>query len=546
MSRALRLSFLASLTATALIATAGCISGTSHDGDEIVDGGSDALEQAACVVTYEYTNQWYGGYIANVTIQNQTGAAIDGWTLTFTFPSTQSIQNMWSGVPTQSGSDVSVTNVDYNASVPNGGSASFGFVGTGATDKPTNFVLNGVACNEVGSGSTSSSSSGAGGSGGTGGTGGSGGVGGSGGAGGSGGTGGSGGSGGGSTDGYLHTSGSNIVDAQGHTVRITGINWFGMETSNFAPHGLWARSLGSMLDQIKSLGYNTIRLPYSNQLFKAGSTPNGIDGGQNPDLVGLDGLHLMDKVVAAAGARGLKIILDRHRPDANGQSELWYASSCDEACWINDWKMLAQRYKGNTTVIGADLHNEPHGAAQWASGNASNDWRMAAEKAGNAILSVNPDLLIIVEGVESVGGVGYWWGGNLRGAGANPVNLNVAGRLVYSAHDYPSTVASQPWFGASDYPNNLPAIWDDRWGYLVKNNVAPVLVGEFGTKYETDSDKKWMGKLATYLGQNGVSFTYWCINPNSGDTGGILMDDWQSVRQDKQSVINPILAPMLP
>ena len=35
--------------------------------------------------------------------------------------------------------------------------------------------------------------------------------------------------------------------------------------------------MSSMLDQIQSLGYNTIRVPFSNQLFDAGSTPNSVD-----------------------------------------------------------------------------------------------------------------------------------------------------------------------------------------------------------------------------------------------------------------------------
>src|SRR5829696_420260 len=87
--------------------------------------------------------------------------------------------------------------------------------------------------------------------------------------------------------GYWHTNGHRIEDSTNQPIRIAGINWFGLETSNFAPHGLWVRGYRSMLDQIKAEGYNTIRLPYSNQLFDAGSTPTGIDFAQNPDLAGL-------------------------------------------------------------------------------------------------------------------------------------------------------------------------------------------------------------------------------------------------------------------
>jgi endoglucanase len=346
--------------------------------------------------------------------------------------------------------------------------------------------------------------------------------------------------------GFLHTQGSKIVDDTGKTVRITGINWFGFETSNHAPHGLWSRSMGALLDVIKNLGYNTIRLPYANDLFDAGSTPNGIDFGQNPDLQGKNGLQIMDILVDGAKARGLKILLDRHRPDSNGQSPLWYTAGTSEQRWLDDWKMLAQHYKGNDTIIGADLHNEPHAPATWGTGDASTDWRLAAQKAGNAILSVNPDWLIIVEGVDQAEGANYWWGGNLKGAAKAPVQLSATDKLVYSTHDYPSSVYGQPWFSDPNYPNNLPSVWDDRWGYLVKNNVAPVLIGEFGTKLQTASDKQWLSALASYIQQNGHSFTYWCLNPNSGDTGGILQDDWNTINQDKQQVIAPLLAPALP
>lgn len=346
--------------------------------------------------------------------------------------------------------------------------------------------------------------------------------------------------------GYLHTEGAKVVDASGKPVRLTGLSWFGMETSNYAPHGLWSRSMASVLDQVKSLGYNSLRIPFSNAIFDAANVPNGIDFAKNPDLVGQSALQILDKLVAGAKARGLKIILDRHRPDASAQSELWYTSSCSEAKWIDDWKALAKRYAGDPTVIGADLHNEPHGSATWGDGSASTDWRLAAERGGDAILSVEPDWLIIVEGVEKIGSDSYWWGGNLKNAGASPVRLSVANRLVYSIHDYPSSVFAQTWFSDAKYPANLPDVWDAHWGYLVRTGVAPVWIGEFGTRYATDSDKKWLGALVDYEVKNGLGFAFWCLNPNSGDTGGILLDDWTSVATDKQAAVSKGLAPMLP
>ncbi|KLD31941.1 hypothetical protein TB15x_23200, partial [Xanthomonas perforans] len=93
------------------------------------------------------------------------------------------------------------------------------------------------------------------------------------------------------------------------------------------------------------------------------------NGAVNPGLVSLTPLQLMDTVIARAKAHGLSVILDRHRPDSAAQSELWYTGQYSEQRWIDDWKMLAARYKNESAVIGVDLHNEPHGGACWNCGD---------------------------------------------------------------------------------------------------------------------------------------------------------------------------------
>jgi endoglucanase len=352
-----------------------------------------------------------------------------------------------------------------------------------------------------------------------------------------------------------HTNGAQILDVNNQPVRIAGINWFGFETQTFVVHGLEKRNYKDMLNQIKSLGYNTVRLPYSDQLFDPGSKPSGVDYSKNADLQGLQGVQLMDKIIDYASSIGLHIILDQHRPDANGQSALWYTNAYPETRWIADWQMLANHYKDNPLVIGADLHNEPHTPACWGCGNQQLDWKLAAERAGNAILATNPNWLIFVEGVDCYGNGGVtqgsdaicsWWGGNLEGVKQYPVKLNVAKRLVYSVHDYPNSVSPKPWFTAPNYPGNLDAVWDTYWGYVQKQGIAPVWVGEFGTKLETQQDKQWFSSLVNYLGTGvrGFNWTFWCWNPDSGDTGGILQDDWQTVNTAKQDELKAILFPL--
>ena len=342
----------------------------------------------------------------------------------------------------------------------------------------------------------------------------------------------------GSQCGPLHADGAHIANQYGTPVTLTGVNWFGFETQSFAPHGLQARNYQDMLNQMAHLGFNTLRLPYSNKLFDPASAPTGIDYTINPDLKGLKGLALMDKIIAGAQRAGLCVILDQHRPNAYAQSELWYSSDLSESRWMSDWVMLAQHYRGNPTVIGADLHNEPHGAATWGDGNVATDWRLAAERGGNAVLAANPDWLIIVQGIESYRGDYYWWGGNLEGAKQFPVRLSRPTQLVYSAHDYGPEIYGQTWFQAPQFPSNLPSVWERHWAYLQEDGIAPVLLGEFGGRsVGTDAGGRWQRALALYVEQHGLSYTYWSWPPNSDDTGGLLEDDWKTPDPAKLAIL---------
>ncbi|MEI6699483.1 MAG: Calx-beta domain-containing protein [Mycobacteriaceae bacterium] len=360
---------------------------------------------------------------------------------------------------------------------------------------------------------------------------------------------------GGIAAGFLRTSGNQIIDSQGKTVQISGVNWFGMESTTQAPHGLWTRSYKEMINEMAGLGFNTIRLPYSSELLHTTAAPNGIDFSKNPDLQGLSGVQVMDAIIAYAGQQGMRVILDHHRSGAGaGTSDngLWYDSTYTEDAWVADWVTLANRYKTNSTVIGFDLHNEPHSGV-WGGGGAT-DWARAAERAGNAALAVNPNLLMFVEGVESYQGQNYWWGGNLMGVKDRPIVFNVANRLVYSPHDYPNSVFPQTWFQTADFGAGLPAVFRKAWGYIYEQNIAPIYIGEFGTKLVDPKDAIWLEAITSYIsgdldnngtrdiaaGNQGINWTFWSWNPNSGDTGGILADDWKTVNQNKMAYLTPI------
>ena len=388
--------------------------------------------------------------------------------------------------------------------------------------------------------------------------------------------------------GYWHTSGNEILDSNGQVVRIAGINWYGFETPDFLVHGLWAHDYKIVISTIKSLGYNVIRIPFSNEMVESNPVPTNFtsfaDGGPaNTVLNGQTALADLDTIVSYAGSIGLRVILDNHRSEAgesNEASGLWYTGTYPQTSWINDWTMLATRYSasaftfnGNPTVIGMDLRNEPHligqagfSGACWTGDTETNgsytgcpaslisqNWPVAAEAAANAILAVNPKLLIFVEGNDCYNGTCGWQGGNLIGVASHPVVLNVANQLVYSAHDYGPNLFQQSWFNSNTTSASLDAVWNTYWAYISTGGIAPVWLGEFGTdNTSTDientaagSQGQWFQSLVSFLqSHSALNWTYWALNGE--DTYALLDNNYDAtpVSALKQSLLASIQFPL--
>ncbi|MBL3655143.1 cellulase family glycosylhydrolase [Fulvivirga sediminis] len=356
---------------------------------------------------------------------------------------------------------------------------------------------------------------------------------------------------------FLSTEGDHLIDANGNEVRLTGVNWFGFETNELVPHGLWARDLKSMLIQIKDQGFNCIRIPWCNAMLAPSANISVNTFGTDP-YTGISPMNaeaatkskpieIMDIIVEWCQENDMKIILDNHSraPGAYLEEDLWYTAAVPESQWIDDWIFMTDRYKNYDAVIAMDLNNEPHDRATWGNSNPATDWNKAAERCGNAILAVNPNVLILVEGIEEHLGDVYWWGGNLIGAAEYPVQLDVPNKLMYSPHEYGPTVYPQDWFTDPAFPSNMAGIWDEHFGYLYNQDISPLLVGEFGIRDSEGLDEQWFDTFLEYMG-NDYSWTFWCWNPNSGDTGGLLDYSWGNIVEWKMEKLAPYLAPMIP
>ena len=108
---------------------------------------SPATAAAGCSATYTVTSQWAGGFGADVVVTN-LGDPLTGWTVTWSFPDGQTVNQAWNATVTQAGSAVTARDVGWNARVATGGTASFGFIGTwqSANRVPTSVSLDGTVC----------------------------------------------------------------------------------------------------------------------------------------------------------------------------------------------------------------------------------------------------------------------------------------------------------------------------------------------------------------------------------------------------------------
>jgi aryl-phospho-beta-D-glucosidase BglC (GH1 family) len=286
----------------------------------------------------------------------------------------------------------------------------------------------------------------------------------------------------------------------------------------------------------------------------------------------------MDRIVASAGVRGIRIILDYHRLVAGGASEagFWYdnAAGRTEEQWMTNWETLARRYRNDPTVVGADLFNEVHGPGLiWAADgeDPERNWRWAAKRCANRILAIHPDWLITVQGMPSYGGVGGWWGEVHSGVRDHPLDLVIPNRVVYQVHDYGPVVYDQPFHQpSSGFPANLTSFWDQVFGFLVDQGIGPVWVGEWGSflkqaeieahgreveqkegrqpgelRYTDRGNRElqgWFPAFQGYIKSKGLSWTWWTWTPESADTGGIIAPGY-TVNRAKAAQLDAVKYP---
>jgi aryl-phospho-beta-D-glucosidase BglC (GH1 family) len=415
----------------------------------------------------------------------------------------------------------------------------------------------------------------------------------------------------------LSAAGNQFIDATGKKIRLRGINWYGCETTNYLPHGMYTTGVGykDLLNLIAELGFNFIRLPFADDWFSATVLINSTGGVQfvdpnaNPDLIGLTPLAALDVIIAYGASLGIRFMLDQHRistsainaDDAANNAygtDGWPAAdpsitgnyyvdggSYTIAHWQQFWVSVATHFSSGQyaaggaaygAIMGFDPHNEPW-RITWAV------WVGMVEGLAPLVHAVAPDWMVAVEGVWQFGSDEYWYGGQLMGVAGQPVVIPKQNKVFYQTHEYGQEVSPQPWLSSVDpantvsgYPNNLEAVFDTHWGFIYRQQIAPLLIGEFGgrfgyngtgavdtTQVNAPLEIQWLDKMIQYAngvrndgssmimnpGDCPISTAYFALNPESttrvngvenGGIGGLLEDDYVTVQAGKMALLAPL------
>ena len=210
----------------------------------------------------------------------------------------------------------------------------------------------------------------------------------------------------------------------------------------------------------------------------------------------LDGrLDELDKALDACSRYGIKVVVDMHSPPGGRypNSDLAiFNEPLYQDHWVALWEKIARRYKGNRTIWGYDLVNEPVQSAPSAEGVA--DYLGAQARAAKAIRAIDPDMPIFIEAADWDSAAGY-----------NELEPVAVPNVIYQVHMYvPTEFTHQGVFGKwtpAAYPGKIGGtMWDKQQFRKVLQPVRDfqlaynvhIYVGEF-------SAIRWAPGAANYL-----------------------------------------------
>lgn len=356
---------------------------------------------------------------------------------------------------------------------------------------------------------------------------------------------------------WLYATGNKITDKNGKEVWITGVSWAGYEMGRNVFSGCWEIDIDNALHDIANHGFNLLRIPISKELLHAWQTgeypePDIKTWPVNVNLDGLNSLEIFDHVVEQCDKIGIKImmVIDDTECSIDNNGNVEYSHGFTEEDYIGTLCWLVERYKNNDTIVAYDLEEGPHGQAGdkkraiWNDSDDKYNWKRVAQETALSVLDINPNVLCMIEGVEiypinlqtnsdyhSTDPSDYYtvcWGGNLRGVKDYPIELGkYQDKIVYSPIDFGITIYEQSCDDKDcTYESLYENCWKDNWFYIQEDNIAPLLIGEWGG-FMKEPELSWMKYFRRFIIENRINHTFWSYTPDSADTGGLLNDNME-------------------
>ena len=306
----------------------------------------------------------------------------------------------------------------------------------------------------------------------------------------------------------LHTEGRWIKNENGKTIFLKGVNRPSLEWRNEGAH--WVED---DWDTIESWGCNVVRVPFTKEWWDTNDPTN-------------DGMLYRDKIKQAINwgqERGIYTIIDMQWWTRTEQLLPMPPNVPD---WIETWKEIAETYKDNSFVL-FDLWNEPYGVSE-------EQWWSAAQDCVNAIRSTGSENLILV-------GVLNWSHDAKIVQHLGPITGE---NVVYSYHQYPHE------FDDSNTVEGVKSrITSYGWKYILDNNIAPVIIGEFGAFPDEPLEidfMKALGRIANGQENNDgtdwrMSYLAWWFIPYP-DEHALIYEDWETPTNSGNALIDAINA----
>ena len=376
------------------------------------------------------------------------------------------------------------------------------------------------------------------------------------------------------SSGALHTTGRWIVDSNNARFKLRCSNWVGHLETN-TPEGLQHQPVDTISAFIANAGFNCVRLTYSIDMalgpnvtvaasFAAAGAKTGVPQSDfdslyrqavqvNPFLGSATLLSAYTSVISSLNDHGIAVILDNHVSrgvwccnftDGNGwfsDSSLYVASNSqyfDTPKWLQGLQAMAIYAKQHLNVIGMSLRNEMRPVPVIQDPTHS-DWYSHVTKGAQTIYGANPNLLIVIGGINGATDASF-----LR---TSPLNTSTwPNRTVWEFHIYSFSVG---------YTTSNCAVFQQELGaaagFLLEQNegfTGPLWLSEFGvgmaggnstTGNLSSGDYEYLTCLVQYMEGNDAEWDVWAIGgdyyvregqPSVDESYGVLTKDWSTWR----------------